>query len=226
MLGASGTCCPWASRHILLSLGMRHRFLFLGQQARFWSCPAAAVGPQSLPCTAAEKDTTAKLLHASALHDGCRWGRRSWKPWLLSLSIDLLSMRLSSIGATASQARCCAGGWRGELGGWGGSGSDPTHHPVTMAVIGQALVSWPWKSAGCFICLLAEQLSALHNCRAPPGSAPSSPQTWAPAWCCCAACSRPGTRPACTYLLGGCLLAACLPVQRASCIPAPLHGDA
>lgn len=34
-----------------------------------------------------------------------RWGRASWKPWLLSLGVDLLSMQLGAAAARVSQAR-------------------------------------------------------------------------------------------------------------------------
>lgn len=34
-----------------------------------------------------------------------RWGRTSWKPWLLSLGIDALSMQLGAAGARVSQVR-------------------------------------------------------------------------------------------------------------------------
>ena len=40
----------------------------------------------------------------------CRWGRVSWRPWLLSLSIDLLSMQLGSAGAGAGGSSAWFGG--------------------------------------------------------------------------------------------------------------------
>ena len=44
------------------------------------------------------------------LRAACRWGRSSWRPWLLSLSIDLLSMQLGSAGARAAGSSTWFGG--------------------------------------------------------------------------------------------------------------------
>ena len=35
---------------------------------------------------------------------GCRHGRKSWKPWMLSLAVDLLSAQLSKLGATVAES--------------------------------------------------------------------------------------------------------------------------
>lgn len=35
----------------------------------------------------------------------CRWGRVSWRPWLLSLAIDLTSIQLGSAADRVSRVR-------------------------------------------------------------------------------------------------------------------------
>lgn len=45
----------------------------------------------------------------------CRWGRSTWRPWLLSLALDLLSMKLGAAGARMAQVRVLGGGGGGGL---------------------------------------------------------------------------------------------------------------
>ena len=45
------------------------------------------------------------VLYVAALR---RWGRRSWKPWLISLTVELMSGRLTTAGAAASQRAAAA----------------------------------------------------------------------------------------------------------------------
>ena len=33
----------------------------------------------------------------------CRHGRKSWKPWILSLAVDLLSAQLTKLGAAVAE---------------------------------------------------------------------------------------------------------------------------
>lgn len=72
-----------------------------GSGSRGPSLSGQAARSQRLVATAEVLHIMRPVAYALALR---RWGRRSWKPWLVSLVVDLLSMRLGSAGAAAVES--------------------------------------------------------------------------------------------------------------------------